>query len=266
MHVGQVDASSFGVRRKSNFEEDFETGKNSDHFYFNATLEANVEKMKNILVHLLTLADDKIKTDSLSKLPKPTIRYTDDLSSYKIAPRQLPSGRKATNFDHQDELARPVQTLESITHIFSTVVKVLFGYEFSEKPHQDLHTLLAKRKEISLDRRAWFSIKLSFDEAKRLKMDQALEMANKLLLSREKYVKNIQIQRIILVATTIFSMIFVLLSKKIWTYTGLGACSINAFFMFTQYISSTETQAKLACGLKLLVSGLEENKLSSQSF
>lgn len=238
------DPSSYGV--KSTF--DLQSDPENSCFFTKTPPEGNLSKMTEILNHMLVIADGKRKTDPLSKSPKSVIVHNSYHSSSKTTRPTYGIG-KMTNFQ-QDELARPVQTLESITYIFSIVVKVLFGYDFSEKSPQDHQALHAKRKEFDRDKSAWKEIKSTFEREKISKMDRAFDKVDNILLSKEKYLQNIHYHRIALIALSVIALVGMLIAKRSWTVLGLGACALNVVLMFTNYISSSETQAKLARELK----------------
>lgn len=225
--------------------------------------EANVDAVINNLTfeafsHLEALANGRKLDAKISSLET---QYTSDTQATFFDRKSsnaypLSSFKKETNFDDQDSLDRPIRTLEAISNLFSTVVKVLFGYEFF-KPGQDRRTLEEKKKGLEKEIYFWKGLSNKhYDRPYSNKLKEAFEEARVLLDHQTKFLKEIKFQRITLLALGMLTLVGVLLSKRALTYLSFSAALINLVYMFTRYGLSSYMQTKLADDLKSSVTML----------
>ena len=141
--------------------------------------------------------------------------------------------------------------MESISALISTVVKVLFGYDFFEKPGQDKRTLEQKSRDLKNKIDFW---KVRAHKRYRYpypdKLLSTFEQARELLSYKKKTFNEIRNLRITLFVLGVATILGVLLSKRILTYLAATASIVNLIGMFTRYGFNYLQEDKLAGELK----------------
>lgn len=215
-----------------------------------------------ILANLLTLADGTdrqsivdatvssagVKLDDLQDEPE------DDFYHHRYNPF-----RRDTNFDDQDHMERPANTLKAVKNLISALAAILFGIELSKKEHIDQRSLMEMEDNFKTDKTIW-ELELSkkykpyFDR----NMNEAFIKADSLIKERKRYAIIAYYQRITLFAGTMVAAAGLLTGKKIITYAGMSASLITFIYMIAMYGSSSFKQANLASEIQTSAELLEK--------
>lgn len=165
--------------------------------------------------------------------------------------------RKDTNFFDEDPTVS-LQTHQVANNIFSTLGKILFGYEAFDSS-RDNRSINKMKEDLRDDHLTWNTgLSQHYQRTFNLKMDFTFNQAEKILKVKQKIYQSAYYQRITLYAFLILSSVGKLISQRLVTVLGLVASSITLIFMLTKYGTNSMQLAQLTSDLKRSLESVEK--------